>query len=163
MKAADCVKVTTFVEVAPEDAFEVFTRETDLWWRRSPRYRTTADKRGTLRFEPGVGGRLVEAFDDGEVFEIGRVLVWEPASRLVLEWRLRNFARDEKTEVSIRFEPHDGGTRVTLEHRGWAAIREDHPARHGLTGPAFIAMIGLWWGELTTGLRTHAGKRSATR
>jgi hypothetical protein len=65
--------------------------------------------------------------------------------------------------VSLRFEPVEGGTRVTLEHRGWAAIREDHPARHGLTGTAFIAMIGLWWGELATALRTHAGKWRATR
>ncbi len=76
MKTADSVKVTTFIEVDPEDAFDVFTRETDLWWRRGPRYRTGGDRRGTLRFEPGAGGRLVEAFDDGEVFEIGRVLVW---------------------------------------------------------------------------------------
>jgi uncharacterized protein YndB with AHSA1/START domain len=158
MRTADCVKVTTFVEVSPNEAFEVFTTEIDLWWRRGPRYRTTA-KKGTLRFEGEQERRLVEAFDDGEVFEIGRVLAWEPASKLVLEWRARNFARDELTEVEVRFEPSGAGTRVVIEHRGWAAIREDHPARHGLVGSAFIAMIGLWWGELATSLRTHASRR----
>ncbi len=161
MKTADRVKVTTFVQVPPELAFEVFTTEVDLWWRRGPKYRTSGARSGALRFEPGVGGRLVEAFEDGVVFEIGRFLSWEPAERLVLEWRARNFARDERTEVEVRFEPARGGTRVTIEHSGWAAIREDHPARHGLGGGAFIAMIGRWWGELATSLREHAAKRGA--
>jgi len=158
MKSAETVKVTTFVDVSPEDALDVFTRETDLWWRRGPRYRTS-DKRGTMRFEPGAGGRLVESFDDGAERDIGRVLVWEPASRLVLEWRAQNFVHDEKTEVDVRFEPLNGGTRVVIEHRGWDAIRADHPARHGLTGSAFAAMIGHWWAELATSLRAHAAKR----
>jgi activator of HSP90 ATPase len=158
MKTADRVKVTTFVEVEPARAFEVFTTEVDLWWRRGPKYRTS-DRQGTLRFEPGAGGRLVEAFEDGEVFEIGRVLAWEPAAKLVLEWRARNFARDERTEVEVRFQAARGGTQVTIEHSGWAAIREDHPARHGYAGGAFLSMIGLWWGELATSLRAHAAKR----
>jgi len=107
-----------------------------------------------------VGGRLFEAFDGGpaDVFEVGRVLVWEPGARLVLEWRLINFAPGERTE-SRCCSSRDGGTRVTVEHRGWSAIREDHPARHGLDGPAFIAMIGLWWGELMVSMRGHAGSK----
>jgi uncharacterized protein YndB with AHSA1/START domain len=163
VKTAEGVKVTTFVEVAPEDAFEVFTRETDLWWRRGPRYRADREKRSTIRFEPGEGGRLVESVDDGEPFEIGRVLVWEPPSRLVLQWRARNFAPGEHTRVSVVFEPQNGGTRVTLEHTGWEELRADHPVRHGLTGRAFEAMIGLWWGELTTSLRAHVTETRAKR
>jgi uncharacterized protein YndB with AHSA1/START domain len=81
-------------------------------------------------------------------FEIGRVRVWEPGRRLVLEWRLRNFKPGEVTEVEVRFEPSGEGTRVTLEHRGWEAIREDHPARHGLRERAFGAMIGQHWAGL---------------
>jgi uncharacterized protein YndB with AHSA1/START domain len=75
-------RVTTVVEVDPADAFEVFTREIDAWWKRGPRYRSGS---GTLRFEGGPGGRLVEAQDGGEL-EIGKVLVWEPGERLVFEW-----------------------------------------------------------------------------
>lgn len=156
MKTADRVKVTTFVDVTPHVAFDVFTTEIDLWWRRGPRYRPNASaKKGTLKFETAGERRLVEELEDGEVFEIGRVLAWEPASRLLLEWRARNFARDELTEVEVRFEPSGSGTRVVIEHRGWAAIREDHPVRHGYTGEAFIAMMGLWWGEIATSLRTR--------
>jgi len=163
-KPGDRARITALVGVAPGDAFEVFTSEVDAWWRRGPRYRTSSGGReGTLRFEgaaAGGGARLVEAFVDGEVFEIGRVLAWEPGERLVLEWRARNFAADERTEVEVRFEAASGGTRVTIEHRGWDTLRADHPARHGLAGGAFAAMIGLWWGELATALRTHAERRS---
>jgi hypothetical protein len=149
--------VTAFVAVEPARAFAVFTRETDLWWRRGPRFRFGGTRRGTLTFEPGVGGRLFEAFSDApaDVFEVGRVLAWEPGVRLLLEWRLTNFAPGERTEVEVRFEPSDGGTQVTIEHRGWSALRDGHPARHGLDGPAHVASVGLWWGELMRALRAH--------
>lgn len=157
MKPRDTVKVTSFVAVAPEVAFEVFTEETDLWWRRGPRHRFGGQRPGVLSFEPGVGGRLFEAYDDGaDVFEVGRVLVWEPGARLVFEWRIRNFAPGECTEVEVRFEPAEGGTSVILEHRGWASLPKDHPVRHGLFGDAFTSMVGLWWGDLMVALRAHA-------
>ena len=38
-------------------------------------------------------------------------------------------------------------------------LPEDHPARHGLVGPAFSRMIGLWWGQLMTSLREHIETR----
>jgi len=157
MKPADRVRVTTVVAVNPRDAFEVFTDEIDRWWRRGPRFRD-----GTLRFEGGPEGRLVEISDEGPgaVFEVGRVLAWEPGSRLQFEWRGRNFAPDEVTEVEVLFEPTGSGTRVTLEHRGWAKLPPGHPVRHGLTGQAFVDKIGLWWGELATSYRVHvAGSR----
>jgi uncharacterized protein YndB with AHSA1/START domain len=155
--------VTTYVAVDPIAAFEVFTRETDLWWRRGPRHRFGRARRGVLHFEPGTGGRLFEEYDDGEqpeLFEVGKVLAWEPGARLLFEWRILNFAPGERTEVEVRFEPTDGGTRVTLEHRGWSALPEDHPARHGLTGEAFTSMIGLWWGEILTTLRVYISAKA---
>jgi uncharacterized protein YndB with AHSA1/START domain len=104
-----------------------------------------------------VGGRLFEAFSDdpGDVFEVGRVLAWEPGERLVLEWRLTNFAPGERTEVEVRFEAEDGGTRVTIEHRGGSALRPDHPARHGMDGAATVERVALFWGELVRGMRLH--------
>ena len=157
MKPADRARASTFVAVDSLEAFEVFTSETDLWWGRGPRYRFGGKRRGTLTFEPGVGGRLFEIFDDGpsSVFEVGRVLVWEPGARLVLEWRLPNFAPGERTEVEVLFSPSPSGTTVTVTHRGWASLRPDHPVRHGNDVPAFIRMTGLWWGDLLTSLREH--------
>ncbi len=160
MNAPDRARVTTFVAVSPTDAFEVFTTETDLWWKRGPRYRFGGKRRGILSFEPGTGGRLFEAYDDSHrVFEVGKILVWEPGARLVFEWRLPNFAAGERNEIDVRFEPMNDGTNVTVEHRGLSTIRDDHPARHGLLGHAYTDTIGRWWGELATSLRQHVHAR----
>jgi uncharacterized protein YndB with AHSA1/START domain len=147
--STDSVRVTTVVAVDPATAFEVFTDEVDAWWRQGPRFRFRHDDSGTLRFEGGADGRLVEVFGaDGEdVYEVGRVRAWEPARRLVFEFRALAFEPGESTEVEVRFEPVAGGTRVSVEHRGWGALREDHPVRHGLAGKAFRDMMSVWWGD----------------
>lgn len=46
------------------------------------------------------------------------MLVWEPPRRFVLEWRLPEPEAHEKTEVEVRFEAFEAGTRVTVEHLG---------------------------------------------
>lgn len=153
---ADRARVTTHVAVAPLDAFEVFTEEIDRWWRRGPKFRNSRRFEGKLAFEGGASGRLVERWGDDQVFEIGRVLAWEPGARLMFEWRGSNFGPEDVTEVEVRFEPTESGTRVVLEHRGWAKLPLDHPVRHGLDGPAFTSMIGLWWGDLLTSYRINA-------
>jgi uncharacterized protein YndB with AHSA1/START domain len=155
---AEKARVTAFVAVGPAEAFHVFTEETDLWWRKGPRHRLRGDRSGVVSFEGGAAGRLVERFDDGEAFEVGKVLAWEPGARLVFEWRAWGLSPGESTEVEVRFEPAPGGTRVTLEHRGWEAVRPDHPARRGLDGEAFTSMLGLYWGELATSLRAYAAR-----
>ena len=68
MSDTDRVRVTTVVGVDPASAFEVFTQEVDLWWRRDRRFRAPGDR--SLAFEPGPGGRLVAYQESGEVFEI---------------------------------------------------------------------------------------------
>jgi uncharacterized protein YndB with AHSA1/START domain len=155
----DQASVTVTIDVDPADAFEIFTRDIDLWWRRGPRFRNAPGDRGFMPIEPGVGGRVYESFDAGRgerVVEIGRTKVWDPPHRLLFEWRNSNFAPAEKTEVEVRFQPSASGTRVTVVHRGWSALRGDHPARHGLAGSEFSRMIGLWWGDQATSLRLHA-------
>jgi uncharacterized protein YndB with AHSA1/START domain len=151
----DRATVCVSVAVTQAAAFEIFTREIDLWWRRGPRFRFGRQP-GVLSFEPSVGGRLFESFPSESgthVREVGRITVWEPPSRLVFTWRNVNFVDDESTEVEVLFEPAGSGTLVTVQHRGWGALRADHPARHGLQGSDFSRMIGMWWGDLMTGLR----------
>jgi uncharacterized protein YndB with AHSA1/START domain len=156
MSAAERARVTTFVAVAPDVAFEVFTGEIDRWWRRGPRFRMSPGQEGEVCFERDARGqRLIERMPD-RVREIGRVLTWEPGRRLVFEWRGANFAPGESTEVEVRFEAFNQGTRVTLEHRGWETIRGDHPARHGKQDRAFGVMIGTHWSELMTAYRQYA-------
>jgi len=156
MSGPDRVRVTTFVELSPGEAFGVFTRDVDIWWRKGPRFRFGKAREGVLAFEGGAGGKLAERFDDGTAFEVGVVRTWEPGARLVFEWRAQSFASDQHTEVEVTFSPKGEGTEVVLEHRGWAALPDSHPARHGLKGRAFADMIGLWWGELATAFRARA-------
>jgi len=159
MNLAEVARVTTYVAVAPMDAFEVFTEEVDLWWRRGPRFRGGGPDSELAFEEDDRGRRLVERGQQG-AFEIGRVKVWEPGKRLVLDYRLSNFAAGESTTVEVRFEAFAAGTRVVLEHRGWENIREGHPARHGLSGTALGNMVGMRWGDLASAFRAFVAERS---
>lgn len=157
MSADNQVRVTVGVAVPPPLAFEVFTQEIDLWWRRGPQYRQTSGPRALMAIEPRAGGRVFEQGDpDAPVQEVGRVLAWEPPHRLVFTWRAANFAPLEHTEVDVRFEPSAQGTTVTVTHRGWAALRADHPVRHGQASAAFLRRLGLWWGGLLAAYRFSA-------
>lgn len=100
------------VEVAidPATAFTVFTDEMDLWWVRSPISFHDSARAVARRCEPGVGGRLLEVYDDttGDALELGRITVWEPGARLAFD----SSVDDVKIEVS--FEPVEGGTAVRV-------------------------------------------------
>ena len=152
MSAHDSASVTTLVAVDAATAFAVFTEEVDAWWGRGPRYRFGRGREGTLRFEPGAHGRLVELFtdgdkQDGDEHEVGRVHTWDPPRRLAFGFRARDFAPGETTEVEVTFEPEGASTRVTVVHRGWDAFPPEHPMRHGLVGPAWKNRMGSWWGD----------------
>jgi uncharacterized protein YndB with AHSA1/START domain len=152
----DQTRVTVGVAVPPAQAFRVFTEEVNLWWRRGQRFRMAPGSAGLVHIEPRVGGRLFESYDTAageQVVEMGRVLVWQPPERLLLRWRAANFAPHEHTEVEVLFKAVGTGTQVTVTHRGWAAIRADHPVRHGQASAEFIRTMGLWWGDQLTMLR----------
>lgn len=160
--SGDSARVSVTVAVAPPLAFEIFTEEIDRWWRRGIKFRQAGGRGGFLRIEPGVGGRLFESIDGDSgphVLEVGRVRVWEPPQRLCFTWRSANYAAHEHTEVDVEFAPAISGTLVTVTHRGLAALRADHPARHGLQGADFSRMIGLWWGEQMSSLREMCAAR----
>jgi uncharacterized protein YndB with AHSA1/START domain len=152
----DRARISVTVAVPPPLAFEIFTDEIDRWWRRGVKFRHSSSSSGLLCIEPQVGGRLFESFgSDGtpSVIEVGRVQVWDPPRRLNFTWRNANYAAHEQTEVQVEFAATASGTLVTVIHSGLAALRADHPARHGLQGAQFSRMIGLWWGEQMSSLR----------
>jgi uncharacterized protein YndB with AHSA1/START domain len=145
------------VKVPPVEAFRVFTEEIDQWWRHGKKYRVGKD-RSIIAIEPKVGGRMFEAFRTAErerVVETGSVLVYDPPTRLVLDWRAVGFKSGERTEVEVLFEPSPSGTLVTVTHRGWAAIRDDHAVRHGEAAEVFVRSMGRWWGDLLGSLREY--------
>jgi uncharacterized protein YndB with AHSA1/START domain len=154
--SGDRARVSVTVAIPPSRAFQVFTADIDQWWRRGMKFRHSASRSSLLCIEPKVGGRLFESFEaqgTQHVVEVGRVRVWEPPRQFAFSWRNADFAPHEQTDVDIQFEPTASGTLVTVTHSGFAALRADHPARHGLQGGEFCRMIGLWWGEQMSSLR----------
>jgi activator of Hsp90 ATPase-like protein len=112
------VKRILIVETTQERAFHVFTAGFDCWW---PRFHHTGD--GDLVeaiIEPSAGGRWFARTTVGEE-DWGRVLVWEPPYRVVLDWQLNaDFKYDAEfhTEVEARFVAESPDrTRLEFEHR----------------------------------------------
>jgi uncharacterized protein YndB with AHSA1/START domain len=100
-------------------AFDVFTAGFARWWPRSHHISSVPMKDAII--EPRVGGRWYERGEDGSECEWGKVLVWEPPSRLVLGWQINNnFKYDPAimSEVEVRFTTESAGvTLIELEHR----------------------------------------------
>lgn len=162
----DFVKASVSVRLPCERTFELFTAQIGSWWRRGPRFRYAGADQGLIHIEPGIGGRLFESWtEDNEerAFEVGRVTRWDPPKALAFTWRNANFADGEVTQVEVCFNDHGESTMVTVIHRGWAAIREDHPAKHGLEVRAFQRMVGSWWGDQLTSLRMIGQLMTAPR
>jgi uncharacterized glyoxalase superfamily protein PhnB len=105
-------QISSQVEVAVDagTAFRAFTEEMDLWWVRGPINFYDASRAIALRCEPGIGGRLLEVYDDasGEALELGRITAWQPGE--LLAWN--SSVDDVQTEV--RFVPKASGTTVTV-------------------------------------------------
>jgi uncharacterized glyoxalase superfamily protein PhnB len=141
----DRVSVSRDVAVDPARAFAAFTEEVGAWYRID-RF-TVVDHRRTmtLRFEPFVGGRFVDVYDEttGEGREMGRIQVWDPPRRL-------QFVDGRDCEVEITFTPVAGGTRVRIEQRGLDRLPPDvatHVREHG-------------WHTVTGWFADHLGKET---
>ncbi|HEX2877154.1 MAG TPA: SRPBCC family protein [Polyangiaceae bacterium] len=114
------VRKSMSVQASPAVAWRVFTEKMTSWWPLE-HYKIGKSKAVEAIIEPQVGGRWYERGEDGSTCDWGRVLVWEPGSRLVLTWDINaDWQHDPnlKTEIEVRFIP-DGKdrTRIELEHR----------------------------------------------
>ena len=109
-----------FVRQPPADAFRLFTDHIAEWWPLDTHSVGLQNAR-TVRFEPGVGGRIVETIDsvDGGATAVwGTVLAWEPPARVRFTWH-PGIEPTEATEVEVTFVETADGTTVTLIHTGW--------------------------------------------
>ena len=96
---------TVEVAVDPATAFTAFTDEIDCWWVRGAINFFDSGRAIAMRIEPGVGGRVLEVYE-GDALELGRITLWEPGVRLTYRSEV------DDTEVDVRFERSDRGTRV---------------------------------------------------
>lgn len=118
------ITVSVDVAVGPREAFDAFAHQIDKWYRVSRHTVPDFTRTVEIRFEPYVGGRLLDVHDPatGAGREMGRVRAWEPGNRLV-------FTDNRDTEIEVTFTANGDGTRVTLVHRGIDELPPDI-ARH---------------------------------
>lgn len=137
MTIAPIIRTVT-TTAPPARAFALFSGQMGRWW---PVGRTVGKSPHVeIVIEQVAQGRWYERDVEGVETQWGKVLAWEPPSRLVLGWQLdTQFAFDPKlmTEVEVTFEVAGQGTLVTLEHR--------HLERFGADAEAVAARLGGGW------------------
>ncbi len=116
------VEKTITVEAPQDRAFSVFT-EMSTWWLKESHH-IGEQVPVAIVIEPRAGGRWFERAPDGTECDWGRVLEWDPPSRLLLAWHLDpEFAYDpapeRATEIEVAFIAEGPTTtHVRLVHRG---------------------------------------------
>jgi Activator of Hsp90 ATPase homolog 1-like protein len=113
------VRKSITVKADATHAFEVFTGRIGNWWPHTHTIGTSPQKNIVL--EPREGGRWYEIGEDGSQCNWGKVLAWEPPTRVLLGWQINSdwkYDPDLVTEVEVTFTPLGKDlTRVDLEHR----------------------------------------------
>lgn len=118
------VEKTIVLACSVEHAFEVFTKQLDLWW--PPGHRKFQGS--TLSLETRVGGLFLEVGDDGEEHLMGEVIACDPPHHIAYTWTPGSIKLP--TQVEIRFESQGEATRVDVVHReGDAALGDKWPSR----------------------------------
>lgn len=143
------MRCSVTVQASQSKAFEIFTAGFGSWWKRTGSGIGKSALQ-TAIIEPFAGGRWYEVGEDGVETNWGKVLAWEPDSRLLLAWQIGpdwQYHSDLVTEVEIIFKPDGPGTtRVELEHRhldrmGHAAAGVRDRIGSPLGWPAKLAMF----------------------
>ncbi|MDQ1394870.1 MAG: hypothetical protein QOG64_129 [Acidimicrobiaceae bacterium] len=125
------VTSTIDVDVDPLEAFAAFTGELDQWWGNGPIDAWDSSRCIGRRLEPGVGGRLLELYED-DALELGKVTVWEPGTRVC--WQ----SSVDDVVIEVYFERIANGTRVRVD----GIVPDD---KVGGAGLAFVRMTPEWF------------------
>lgn len=139
------VREAITIPVTRSEAFAAFVERLSSWW--PPSYTWSGDVLDRIAIEPKVGGRCLERGPHGFEVDWGRVLSYEPPSRIVFTWQIsprREPVPDpaQSSEVEVLFTEDGEGTRVELVH--------DHFGRHreGAEGYREAMASGQGWAYL---------------
>jgi len=142
------------VKAAPARAFDVFTTQMAQWWPKGGTL--SKSPHVAIVIEPWPEGRWFEQDAEGRETQWGKVLKWEPPTRLLLGWQIScDWAYDPNllTEVELTFAAADsGGTVVTLEHRNLE--------RFGSQAAAHAEKLRGGWPSRVTAFAEYADARS---
>jgi hypothetical protein len=106
------IELSVLLALAPVQAFELFTTQISAWWPPDRRHLNDPNSQLFLR----ASGRFFERAGNGTELDLGRVRLWDPPRRIVLDFYVGTDAA-HPTEVDIRFEAEGDGTRVSVNHR----------------------------------------------
>src|SRR5262245_19373104 len=153
------VRKSIVIHAPAEDVFDVFVAHHDAWWPREHHIGKT--ERFTAKVEPFAGGRWYERGDDGTECNWGRVLVFEPPTRIVLRWDINaqwQYDPEIGNEVEVRFVVEaPERTRVELEHRKIERYADQAAMMHAI----FDSPEG--WTATVQALAREAERRYARR
>ena len=77
-----------------------------------------------LELEPTVGGRLEEHWTDGRgIPQLARGVVLNVVTGELLRWTWAEVGQ-QPTQVEIRLDPEDSGTRVRVRETGWSSVSD---------------------------------------
>lgn len=161
----DAIRLTLPLPTSAERADAVFTDGFASWYPGE--YTWSRDVLETIGIEGRKGGRCFERGPHGFWIDWGRVLVWEPPTRLVFSWQIgpgREPVPDPggASEVELRFHeegPHN--TRIEYEHRALS--------RHGGAAEGYLEALSSeqGWPYMAQCLRScpwgQGGVRNADR
>ncbi len=115
------VKLEVTVPLPPEQAFETFVQQMDVWWPRQGVFPYSFAPEGTrplrIRFEPRLGGRYFETFLDGSEYVIGQIIDYRPPDRLCYSWQDPTWPGE--TRIALSFSAEGDSTRVIYEQDGF--------------------------------------------
>lgn len=137
------IEKAVWLPLAPQAAFELFTEKISLWWPPDRRHLNDPDSELFLL----ASGRFYERASSGAELDLGRVRLWQPPHRIVLNFFMGTDAA-HPTEVEIRFDAEGNGTRVSISHRPL----EGSEALWDKRAPIF----GRSWDAVLTALRLAA-------
>jgi len=132
------------VKTPPAKTFDLFCSRIGDWW---PAGKTVAkNPHVAIIIEPRPEGRWFERDAEGNEMHWGRVLAYDPPTRLLLGWQLNGrwtYDPDFLTEVEVTFQQTvDGGTKVTLEHRNLERFGADAETIAGQVGGGWPTFLG---------------------
>jgi uncharacterized protein YndB with AHSA1/START domain len=141
------------VKASPQTAFDTFAAMGG-WWvaGHSVIAQLQQTTQQTVVIEPREGGRWYEVGGNGNEYDWGRVLVWDPPHRLVLCWQLGpDFTFDPQIETTVEasFTADGDHTIVRFEHRDLerfgdaaAPLRDGMAAGWGALLDGYAAALG---------------------
>lgn len=107
------------VELAPRDAWTLFTEHLCEWWPLAS-HSCSLDAGAKVVFEPRAGGAVTELAPDGQRHPWGTLTAWRPPHEFAMSWHPAKPA-EEATRLRVTFTAIASGTEVRVRHDGWEA------------------------------------------